>query len=118
MQNLNYKRAFLHAIILWIATFVAGFIIGVISGISGNPLPVALLGASNFIVTAIGVLIIQLREKISWSHYGLIVLFLGLISLGNIFMVGTPLTAVIIGTVLLGIIGAIAKLIGGFIARS
>lgn len=117
MQTVNYKRAFIHAIALWIATFVSGFVVGFISASMGNPTPMALIGLTNILVVAVGVLIIQVKEKITWADFGMTIVFFGVLSLANVFLIGAAIPAIILGTIIIGVAGALGKLLGGFFSK-
>ena len=114
MQDINWKRLFLHLFLLIMSTFVGGFIVGFLSAATGSTVSIALVGLVNIVAIFIAVFIITLIHKISWTHFLYLMLLIGLFSLTNM-LAGSSVVQVIRGTLLVAVIGGVAKLFADLI---
>ena len=127
-NQINWKWVFAHTALIWICSYVFGFIVGFsISTVSPEisfasvdtmPDPVMLLIAySNFLSTFLVVLIISLIQKITWKHLFLVLIMLTITSIYNITY-GFTLGDIFVGSFYIGICMVIAKSLAMLILKT
>ena len=109
VDTVRWKLLLIHTLFLWIATFISGFVMAVANA------PIEFVGYSNMFIVFITIIIITIINRISWKHYLLLVVALGVTSLPNIVLYDGTLLQVLGGTLILGLIGLFGKLIGDLI---
>ena len=118
-NQINWKWVFAHTAILWIGTFVFGFI-GLLINWDADPYSPdmdSLLGSTNMLSCFFLILIISLVQKITWKHLFLVIILLTITSFVNVFY-GYSLFQIFVGCILVGICMVIAKSLAMFILKT
>ena len=123
-NQINWKWVFGHTAIIWIGSFVFGFI-GILS-YSGftvvdvdpySPDMESLLGLTNILSAFLSILIIALVQKITWKHLFLVLIVLTITSFVNVIY-GFSVFEIIVAGILVGIFMVIAKALAMLILKT
>ena len=130
-KEINWKWVFAHTVLIWIFTYVFGFMLGFtistvapeiseISFTSAETIPdsvMLLLAYSNLISTFLVVLVISLVQKITWNHLFLVLIILTILSFYNITF-GFTFSDILFGSIYIGISMVIAKSLAMLILKT
>ena len=109
---MNWKRIIGHAVILFLATFAGGFVIGLTGENVNDPQAQILIGISNIIFVFLGTLLISVIHRPTWKHLLYVWLIMFAISIPNFLIIDTTLMSMFAGAFTLAIPMALANLVG------
>ena len=115
---MNWKWILAHAVFIYSATYLGGFLMGFALSVSGvspdinDPGIRGAIGLSNIIFIFLVVLIIALVQKPTWKHLLYVWLLLAAASIPNLFIMDSTLPMIFLGVLLTAIVGAISNLLG------
>ena len=115
-MNLDIKKVALNTLLIWLATFLSGFIIGFAAAVGGAPANIALIGISNLVITFGLMLWFTIKQNMDWLHFMAVLLALLGVSLFNLFF-GTSLVQLLAGFVVASVACLVARIIGLMILR-
>ena len=127
-EQINWKWVFGHTAIIWICSYLLGFIVGYLaspywSEVSFDTpalVPKAimwLVAYVNIISVFLVVLIISLVQKITWTHLFLVLIVTTITSFINVTQ-GFAFSGILFGSFYIGIVMVIAKSLAMFILRT
>ena len=123
-KEINWKWVFAHTAIIWIASYILGFVLGFSVGsvaytdiTDSEELILMLAGFANLISAFLVVFIISLVQKITWKHLFLVIILTGLTSIYNMTN-GFTLSEIFVGGIYIGICMVIAKSIAMLILKT
>jgi hypothetical protein len=113
-DKISFKLLFRHLIIIWIASLVFGFLSGIVIAIFGGNVTPLTIGLTNIAVFFGLTFYFTITHKITWAHFILLFLLLGISSLPNVLFLDTTIRENIFGSVMLTGIGACTKLLAEY----
>ena len=122
-KEINWKWVFAHTAMIWIGSYILGFVLGFSVGsvatdlTDSEELILMLAGFANLITAFLVVFIISLVQKITWKHLFLVIILLTITSFVNVFY-GYSLFQIFVGCILVGICMVIAKSIAMLILKT
>jgi len=129
-EQINWKWVFGHTAIIWICSYLLGFIVGYLAStywywpeVSFDTpalVPKAvmwLVAYVNIISIFFVVLIISIVQKITWKHLFLVLIVITITSFYNLTL-GFTLSGILRGSLYVGIVMVIAKSLAMFILRT
>jgi len=123
-KRINWKWIFAHTALIWIFSYILGFIVGYSVSLGGaiydvmDPRIELLIASVTLLTTFVITLIISLVQKINWRHLFLIIILLTITSLSNIIIMDAQFFDIILGGILIGISMVIAKILAILILKT
>jgi len=75
------------------------------------------IGVANIVIIFAGVYYYCLIKRVSWRHFAQVFVALFLFSLLNVVLFGVFLGQVIIGTMIIAVVGAVAKVFADLVSK-
>ena len=118
-KRINWKWIFAHTAIIWICTFLLGYIIGSVANHTQpfTPEMLEVIGLSNLLCALLIVLIISLVQKITWKHLFLVIILTGITSIYNVTD-GSTLSEIFLGSIIGGTFMVIGKSLAMLILKT
>ena len=122
-KEINWKWVFAHTAMIWIGSYILGFVLGfsvgsVATDLTDSEVLILMLAAfANLITAFLVVFIISLVQKITWKHLFLVLILFGITSLYNVTY-GFTLSEIFVGGIYIGICMVIAKSIAMLILKT
>ena len=123
-KEINWKWVFAHTVMIWIGSYILGFVLGFSVGsvatdlTDSEELILMLAGFANLITAFLVVFIISLVQKITWKHLFLVLILLLITSFYNVITYGFSVSDIFVGSFFIGICMVIAKSIAMLILKT
>jgi len=123
-KEINWKWVFAHTVMIWIGSYILGFVLGYSVGsvatdlTDSEELILMLAGFANLITAFLVVFIISLVQKITWKHLFLVLILLLITSFYNVITYGFSVSDIFVGSFFIGICMVIAKSIAMLILKT
>ena len=123
-KEINWKWVFAHTAMIWIGSYILGFVLGFSVGsvatdlTDSEELILMLAAFANLITAFLVVFIISLVQKITWKHLFLVLILLIITSFYNVVTYGFTLSDIFVGSFFIGIGMVIAKSIAMLILKT
>lgn len=116
-MNINIKKVALNALLIWLATFMSGFIIGFAAAVNGIPVNVATIGLSNLAITFALMLWMTIKQNMDWPHFAALFLALVILSLFNVVFGSIGLLQMLVGSAITLVVCLVARVFGIIVLR-
>ena len=123
-KEINWKWVFAHTAMIWIGSYILGFVLGFSVGsvatdlTDSEELILMLAAFANLITAFLVVFIISLVQKITWKHLFLVLILLFITSFYNVITLGISVSDIFVGCFFIGICMVIAKSIAMLILKT
>ena len=119
---MNWKWIIIHSLLLYIVSWISGFIIGFTISFTGQdasietPLILTLIGLSNLFFIFFGIMLIAIIQRSDWIHFIYVWIVLSIASIPNL-LIGFTLREIINGCIFMLVVVMLGKLFGLLISK-